>query len=163
MDNRHCIELLNSALDGTVNSVVQYFAISAAYVPPGFEEQMETMERIRQEEAQMAHDLNGALHELDGAPKVGVFPYWNVDLNYLDARFMARFAARHQEGVVAALEEGLEGARDHAKAHRLLSEILEQKRAHLEQLREISGEGEEVASEEAPAAEPAGESSAQDA
>ncbi len=157
MDNRHCIEQLNSALDGTVNSVVQYFAISAAYVPPGFEEQMETMERIRQEEAQMAHDLNDALHELDAAPRVGVFRYWNVDLNYLDARFMARFAARHQEEVVAALEEGLEGTRDHARVHRLLSEILDQKRAHLAQLREIAGE------EDAPAAEPAEEASSQDA
>jgi len=140
MDSQRCIEMLNSALDGTVNSVVQYFAISAPYIPPGFEEQVETMERIRQEEAQMAHDLNEALHALDGAPTVGVFRYWNVDLNYLDARFMARFAARHQEQVVAELEEGLEGARDHANVHRLLSEILEQKRAHLAQLREIAGE-----------------------
>ena len=140
MDSQRCIEMLNSALDGTVNSVVQYFAISAPYVPSGFEEEMETMERIRQEEAQMAHDLHDALGELDGAPRVGVFRYWNVDLNYLDARFMARFAARHQENVVAELEDGLEGARDHAKVHQLLSGILEQKRAHLAQLREIAGD-----------------------
>ena len=156
MDNQRCIALLNQVLDGTVNSVVQYIGISGAYIPPDFSEQMETLARIRQEEAQMAHDLNDALHQLDGAPKVGVFKYWNVDLNYLDARFMARFAARHQEEVVAALEECLEGVRDNGKVHRLLSGMLDRKREHLAELRAVAGEDEVAAeepAEEAPSAE----------
>jgi len=156
MDNQSCIDLLNAALDGTVNSVAQYFSISGAYVPPDFEEHMNTMERIRQEEAQMAHDINAALYELDGAPKVGVFPYWNVDLNYLDARFMARFAAQHQEKVVAALED-IESARDNPKVHRLLSAILDQKRGHLAEMRAIAG-----VSDEADEAEEAEEASAEE-
>ncbi len=153
MDNQRCIALLNQVLDGTVNSVVQYIAISGAYIPPDFDDQMETLGRIREEEAQMAHDLNDALYQLDGAPKVGVFKYWNVDLNYLDARFMARFAVRHQEEVVAALEEALEGVRDNGKVHRLLSDMLDRKREHMAELREIAGEVASEPAEEAPSAE----------
>ena len=139
MDRSACIDLLNHVLHGTVNSVVQYIDISGAYVPKGYEEKFEAIRRMKTEEAESAHSINVALAELDGTPKVGVFEYWNVDLNYLDLRFLARFAADHQEKVIRALESRIEAARDFPQVYSLLRDTLEQKRAHLEELREIAG------------------------
>jgi hypothetical protein len=72
---------------------------------------------------------------------VGVFPYWNVDLNYLDVRFLARFAAQHQDKVVAELERDLALARDDPRLSALLQRILEEKRAHREVLAGIAAAG----------------------
>ena len=131
-------DALNRVLHGTVNSVVQYITISEPYVPPGFD-RMEEIEAIRDAEVRQAHEITDVLLSLDVNPKVGIFDYWNVDLNYLDVRFMAKFAAQHQEKVVADLEASLEAVRDEGASYALLSRILEEKRGHLETLRDIGG------------------------
>ena len=152
MDNQVVIDLLNLALHGTVNSVVQYIHISDPYVPPGAEGAMETIARLRDEEVHTAHEITEALAAIDGTPKVGVFPYWNVDLNYLDVRFMARFALDQQRKTIAALEGGRDGAREYPAVHALLGRIVEQKREHLVALEEIAGpDPAEAKSEEAEA------------
>ena len=133
------MDVLNRVLQDTVNSVVQYIGISGAYVPPEFDDQLAELERLRAEEAQTAHDLNEALASLDIAPKVGIFPFWNIDLNYLDVRFMARFAATHHEKAVAYIEQNLDSTREDPRIHTLLSRVLDEKRAHLATLREIGG------------------------
>lgn len=149
------VAILNRALHGTVNSVVQYIDIAAPYVPPGCEEDRETLRRLRDEEVATAARIRELIDGLDGVPKVGVFPYWNVDLNYLDLRYLARFASEHQEKVIAALEAGLESARDDARVHGVLKRALEEKRAHLETLREIGArEGPRPSEEEVQAAQP---------
>jgi len=132
------IEVLNRVLHGTVNSVVQYIDISAPFIPEGSEKHVETLRRIRDEEGAQAHDLHALIGKLDGNPKVGVFDYWNVDLNYLDLRFMARFAAQHQEKVIADLERDVEAMRDEPAAFGLLTRILQEKRRHLAELRALA-------------------------
>jgi bacterioferritin (cytochrome b1) len=146
------MELLNGVLHDTVNSVVQYIGISGAYVPEKFDEQLQELERLRAEEVQTAHDINEALFDLDVPPRVGVFEYWNVDLNYLDVRFLARFAARHQQRSVARLEQGIHSdeAREHPRVHALLTRVLEQKREHLATLKRIGGEEAAAPAEAAP-------------
>ena len=86
-----------------------------------------------------AHEITDLMLSLDANPKVGIFDYWNVDLNYLDVRFMTRFAAAHQEKVIRDLEAALGAVRDDPASRTLLSRLLEEKREHLETLRDIGG------------------------
>jgi hypothetical protein len=139
MDPQAKVDLLNRVLHGTVNSVVQYIGISAPHVPAGREQDLELLERMRGEEAEAAHEINAMVSELDGVPSVGVFEYWNVDLNYLDLGFLVRFAATHQEKVIAEVERDIDGVRDDARVHGLLRRILQQMREHLGALQEIGG------------------------
>jgi len=129
---------LNRVLHATVNSVVQYLTISDPYVPPGFD-RMDEILAIRDAEVRQAHEITDLMLSLDANPKVGIFDYWNVDLNYLDVRFMTRFAAAHQEKVIADLEAALEAVRDDPASRALLTRLLEEKRDHLETLRDIGG------------------------
>ncbi len=140
MERDKQIALLNRVLHGTVNSVVQYIPTSTPYVPPGYEDKLEELVRLRDEEAVTAQRLADAINELDGVPKVGVFPYWDIDLNYLDLRFMARFGAKHLAGVIEELETHLNVARHDPKLHQLLKDALDEKRTHMATLNEIGGE-----------------------
>lgn len=155
MDRSEPIAVLNHALHVTVNSVVQYLAVAAPYVPPGCEKHLGTLARIREDEARDAQVLSDLVQQLDGVPSVGAFPYWNVDLNYLDLRFLAGFAAEHQKRAIADMEAGLEKLRGEPRAHRALREILERKRADLAKLLEIAKRPETPAPKPPPPAKPA--------
>lgn len=157
MDRGKKIDLVNRVLHATVNSVVQYIDIATPYVPPGYEEQRAEVQRMRDEEVRTATELTDLVNALDGTPTVGVFPYWNIDLNYLDLRFLARFAAEHQEKAVAELEQELPKLRDDPKLHGTMARILGEKRGHLETLREIGKPPPEPEKAEEPEAEAASE------
>ncbi len=137
MDAAGKVDILNRVLHETVNSVVQYIEIAVPYVPAGFEAQMAALRRMREEETETSHRLTDQIAALDGVPTVGVFPYWNVDLNYLDVRYLARLAARQSAKAAAEIEVELDLLRDDARAHALLKSILAQKRAHAAALEEI--------------------------
>ena len=131
------VDILNRVLHGTVNSVVQYIGVAVPYVPAGHEEAQADLAAMRGEEAATAAELTDAIAALDGVPKVGVFPYWNVDLNYLDLRYLAGLAAEHLEKVIAGLEGELQTVLHQPEVHVLLVRVLEQKKTHLARLREI--------------------------
>lgn len=143
-------DILNRVLHNTVNSVVQYIGAASPYVPPGHEDSLPALEEMRSEEAASANELTDAITQLDAVPQVGVFPYWNVDLNYLDLRFLARFAVSHQERAIAEIEGEMDRLRDDPKLFSLLTRILEQKRAHRAVLQEI-GKQPEPGPDRAPA------------
>ena len=128
---------LNRVLSGTVNSIVQYVEISAPYVAPDCAGHAQSMERMRHEETVQAQVLDELVLRCDGVPTVEAFPYWNIDLNYLDLRFMARFAAKHEETVIAEMESGLDSIKSDPVCLTKVQGILEEKRRHLELLREI--------------------------
>jgi hypothetical protein len=132
------VALLNTVLHATVNSVVQYIDIAMPYVPAACEGRMADLRRLRDEEAHAANEIVALVTELDGVPQVDVFPYWNVDLNYLDVRFLARFAVDHQRKVIADLEAGLPDVREDPRIFAALERILDEKRAHLGVLEEIA-------------------------
>lgn len=145
-------DTLNRVLHATVNSVVQYLAVSEPYIPPGFD-RMDEIEAIRDAEVKQAHAITDLLLGMDVNPAVGIFEYWNVDLNYLDVRFMTRFAANHQAKIVEDLEAAVDAVRDDAASHALLARLLEEKRTHLETLQDIGGlnDPEPASEEERPA------------
>ena len=134
------IDVLNRLLHDTVNSVVQYAEIAEPYVPPDFEEQQATVERVSNEEKTLATEIVELLGARDGVPKVGVFPFWNVDLNYLDLRYLAKFAAEYQEKTVARVEGELDLVSDDPQIHAFVKNALAQKREHLEALRSVAGD-----------------------
>ncbi|MHC4133622.1 MAG: ferritin-like domain-containing protein [Planctomycetota bacterium] len=138
MDDARTIDLLNRVLHGTVNSVIQYIDLARPYVPPGCESDVEELHRLRDEETVTATELTELITELDGVPKVDPFDYWNVDLNYLDLRFLARFAAEHQDKVIAEIEAHLESVRDDARVYRLLQAIVAEKSAHKDVLLKVA-------------------------
>jgi bacterioferritin (cytochrome b1) len=132
------IVLLNRVLHGTVNSVVQYIDLATPYVPAYCAPRMADLRKMRDEQAHSANQLVAILGELEGVPQVEAFPYWNVDLNYLDIRFLARFAAEHEAKAAAEIEAGLLDVRDDPRVHGALTRILAEKRAHLATLKEIA-------------------------
>jgi hypothetical protein len=132
------IALLNRLLHGTVNSVVQYIDIATPYVPPFCEGKVGELVKMRDEQAHAANDIVALVAQLEGVPQVEAFPYWNVDLNYLDVRFLARFAAEHEAKVAAELEQALPELRDDPRIHGALTRILQQRRAHLAALQAIA-------------------------
>ena len=132
------IAFLNRVLHGTVNSVVQYIDIATPYVPPYCEAKMADLRRMRDEQAHSANELVALVGDLEGVPQVEAFPYWNVDLNYLDVRYLSRFAAEHETKAAAEIEESLAEVRDDPRIHGALSRILAEKRAHLATLKEIA-------------------------
>lgn len=132
------IALLNRVLHGTVNSVVQYIDIATPFVPPYCEAKTADLKRMRDEQAHTANELVRMVGELEGVPQVEAFPYWNVDLNYLDVRFLAGFAAEHEAKSAAEIEEALPELRGDPRIHGALSRILAEKRAHLAALKEIA-------------------------
>ena len=155
MDAQVAVDILNRVLHGTVNSVVQYIEIATPHVPKGMEEDFAAVRKMRDEELQTAGRTTELIAALDGVPKAGVFPYWNVDLNYLDLRFLCRFAAKHEAKALAEIQLELDQAKDDPRVHRLLEDILAQKSRHLEQLQEIGAKKlKEPTEEEIAAAQP---------
>jgi len=138
MDNARTVALLNRVLHGTVNSVIQYLDIARPYVPPQCEEDLKELQRLRDEEAASAGKLTALIAELDGVPKVDPFDYWNLDLNYLDVRYLARFAAKHQDKAIAEIEAHIESVRDDARVYRLLQAIVAEKHAHKDVLLKVA-------------------------
>lgn len=138
MDDAKAIDLLNRVLHGTVNSVIQYIDVARPYVPAVCEGDVEELRRLRDEEAVTVGKLTALITELDGVPKVDPFDYWNVDLNYLDLRFLARFAAEHEDKVIATIEAHLDEAKGDARVYRLLQAIVAEKQAHREALLKVA-------------------------
>jgi hypothetical protein len=138
MDRQAKIDLLNRALHGTVNSVLYYIETAHPHVPEGCEGHMEKVFGLRAEQAELAGEITSLVTELDGVPAVGAFPYWNVDLNFLDLRFLARFAMADEEKTVAALEPELEKTRSDPRVYGLLSRVLAAKRTAVSVLSEVS-------------------------
>jgi bacterioferritin (cytochrome b1) len=139
MEKARKIDLLNRVLHGTVNSVLQYIETATPYVAPGCEEQFDEVLGMKDEQVATVARLTDAIGALDGVPKVGVFPYWNVDLNYLDLRYLARLASEHEDAGAAELEGELGLVRDDPKLHGVLEKVLAEKRAHAEKLAAIGG------------------------
>ena len=134
------IDVLNRLLHDTVNSVVQYAEIAAPYVPPDFDAQLAEFNRVSDEEKALANECAALLDTRDGVPTVGIFPFWNVDLNYLDLRFLAKFAAQHQEKVIAHMERELDLVNDDPEVLAFVKIALEQKKEHLSALLEVAGD-----------------------
>lgn len=163
MNREARITYLNRVLSATSNSLLQYLAVATPYVPPGYEERLEEVLQLREDEAAQVERIVALIEERDGVPSVGIFPFWNVDLNYLDFVFLARFAAEKQGAILDGLESDLDNLRGDPDAFSSVGEILAEKRAHLDVLRSIAGLDEpepepeaEAAPAEAPA-KPAGE------
>jgi len=138
MQTTPTLDVLNRLLDGTVNSVVQYAEIGAPYIPDGFDEQMQEFKRIGDDEKNLANETVAMIQSRDGVPAVGVFRFWNVDLNYLDIRFMAKFAVQHEGKLIADLEAALDSLTNDPEAHGLVRRAIEQKREHLTKLADIA-------------------------
>jgi len=155
MDRQAKIDLCNRALHGAVNSALQYMENSTPYIPVGAEEQWDEVLAARDEEAAIAQEIHAIVGELDGVAKVGVFPYWNVDLNYLDLKWYCRFANRHNRAEIDWTEQVLPDVRADAKLHRLFTRLLEMRKKQDEVLASVGGE--ETTEEAAAPATPADE------
>jgi len=134
------INVLNRLLHDTVNSVIQYAEISAPYIPKGFDEQAATLQSIADEEKELANAAVALIALRDGVPQVGIFDYWNVDLNYLDLRWMAKFAMEHQAKSIERLESQLDAVADDPEVSSFLRRALDQKKDHLDKLDSVKGD-----------------------
>jgi hypothetical protein len=150
--NETRVAYLNRILSGTVNSMVQYTAVSVPFVPAECESLTGRMDKMRDQEIAQVNVLSKLISRFRGVPSTEAFPYWNIDLNFLDIRFMARFGAEHQEKVIAEIEAGLDKIKSDPVAYTKVLGMLEEKRAHLDELRDM-GKMPEPEPEAAPAEE----------
>ena len=73
------VTFLNRILSGTVNSMIQYTAVSVPYVALGCEPFVERMDKMRGEEIEQVNTLTKLISRFRGVPSTEAFPYWNVD------------------------------------------------------------------------------------
>ena len=152
MDREAKLDLANRALHGVVNSVLQYMENATPFVPEGAEDDWAQVLAARDAEAAMAAEIHTLVGELDGVAKVGVFPYWNVDLNYLDLDWFCRFANQHNLTELERTERVLPDLRPDPKMHGLFSRLIVMRRGQAEVLARVGGE-EETEEAAAPAAD----------
>ena len=152
MDRQAKLDLCNRALHGVVNSVLQYMETATPYVPEGAEEEWGRVLAARDAEAAVATEIHALVGELDGVAGVGVFPYWNVDLNYLDLRWFCRFANKHNLAELEWTERVLPDLRSDSKLHGLFTRLLMMRQGQAAVLAAVGGE-EETEEAAAPAAD----------
>ena len=154
MDREAKLDLCNRALHGVVNSVLQYMETATPFVPEGAEDEWGQVLAARDAEAALAGEIHAAVGEMDGVASVGVFPYWNVDLNYLDLRWFCRFANQHNLSELAWTERVLPDLRTDPNLHGLFSRLIVMRRGQAEVLASVGGEDKEETEEAAaPAAD----------
>ena len=98
------------------------------------------VQSIADEEKTLATETAAMINARDGVPQVGVFDFWNVDLNYLDLRWMAKFAMQHEQDSIDRIEGHLDMVADDPEVASFLRRAIDQKKEHLEKLATIKGD-----------------------
>ncbi len=128
---------LNRLLAIHCRSFVQYLRWSRPHVPPGHEDEVETLEAIAQDQDAMAERISRAVIDGGGLPRTGEFPMEFTDLHDLDVDFLIAAAVRYQEYDLHAVQEIVEALPSAPAARALAEEAVGMSKGHLDSLREL--------------------------
>src|SRR3989304_1040865 len=104
MSATESIAALNTVLATVLRSFPQYLRWSRPWVPPGHEQELETLEKIATEQDEFAERLFAAIDDLGGRPDTGEFPMEFTDTHDLSIDYMMREAVGYGRQDVADLE-----------------------------------------------------------
>lgn len=116
-----------------------YVFESDPFVVPEDAELLDLFKAVREDDRRHAHVLGTLIAAREGVPQPGVFPWWNLDLNYLTVPCLSRFVIESLEHEVR-LYRGLIDAwsNDDPAGKAALEWILADKQGHLGKLRPAS-------------------------
>lgn len=136
---RHPLRVaLDDLLTRCFYSAAGYVFESDPYVVPEDDELLRALGSIREDDRRHAHVLGALVQGLGGVPGTGVFPWWNLDLNYLTVPCLGRFvvdAIEHEIGLYASLIA--KWPAEDAGARAALESILSDKQGHVAALRPV--------------------------
>jgi hypothetical protein len=105
------------------------------YVVPEDDELLQVLAAIRADDRRHAHVLGALVQGLGGVPQPGVFPWWDLDLNYLTVPCLARFVLESLEDEEVRYEATIaEWPREDPGGRAALQSILADKRDHAARL-----------------------------
>jgi hypothetical protein len=131
------IRHLNRLLAIHCRSFVQYLRWSRPYVPPGHEDELETLEAIAQDQDAMSERISKMIVDGGALPLTGEFPMEFTDLHDLDLNFLIAAAVRYQDYDLSAVQEVVNGLQGAPAARALAEEALGMSKGHLDSLREL--------------------------
>jgi hypothetical protein len=131
------IRSLNRLLAIHCRSFVQYLRWSRPHVPPGHDEELETLAAIAADQDAMAERISRAVVDAGALPRTGEFPMEFTDLHDLDIEFLVAAAVRYQEFDVTALQQIVENLPSAPAARAIAEEALGMAKGHLDSLREL--------------------------
>lgn len=138
---RQVIDLLNEALSAEYHSFTGHVLMSNPYIVPGTEKDLETLQRIRDEEDANTRALLAQLGRYRAGPTLRAFRWWKFDLNFLGldwlvvrASEIAAEEVRRIEGTIARLPSG------DAELRATFQSVLASKRRHAEELGKLAAQ-----------------------
>jgi hypothetical protein len=140
LDRTHPRRLrLDELLTRCFYSAAGYVFECDPFVVPEDDEVLQAIAAVRADDRRHAHVLGAVIQGVGGVPAPGVFPWWDLDLNYLTVPCLARFVVETLEDECRLYEDTVASwPEDDPGSRAALSSILADKRAHLERLRPVS-------------------------
>jgi hypothetical protein len=131
------VRQLNRLLAIHCRSFVQYLRWSKPHVPPGHEEELETLAAIAADQDAMAERISRLIVDAGALPRSGEFPMEFTDLHDLDIDFLIAAAVRYQEHDLATIQQIVDALSAAPAARAIAEEALGRSKGHLDLLREL--------------------------
>jgi hypothetical protein len=131
------IRQLNRLLAIHCRSFVQYLRWSKPYVPPGHEDELDTLAAIAADQDALAERVSKLVVDSGALPRSGEFPMEFTDLHDLDIDFLIAAAVRYQEHDLTAVQQVVDALAAAPAARAIAEEALGMSKGHLDSLREL--------------------------
>jgi hypothetical protein len=131
------IRQLNRLLAIHCKSFIQYLRWSKPHVPPGHDEELETLASIAADQDALAERISRLVIDAGGLPRSGEFPMEFTDLHDLDIDFLVAAAEKYQEHDLKAVQQVVDSLTGAPAARAIAEEALGMSKGHLDLLREL--------------------------
>jgi hypothetical protein len=119
-------------------SFPQYLMYSRPYIPPGWENVMETIAAIVADQNVIEDRISQLLIDAEAPIRTGEFPMEFTDMHDLGIDYLVNMAIAYQEQDIAAIGRLVEALHNAPAARALAEETLGMAKGHLESLKELT-------------------------
>ena len=131
------IRHLNRLLAIHCKSFIQYLRWSRPYVPPGHDDEIDTLKAIADDQDGLAERVTRLIIDSGALPRSGEFPMEFTDLHDLDIDFLISAAVKYQEYDLTSIQKIVDGLAAAPAGRALAEEALGMSEGHLDSLREL--------------------------
>jgi hypothetical protein len=131
------IRHLNRLLAIHCKSFIQYLRWSKPHVPPGHEEDLETLASVAADQDALAERISRLVIDAGALPRSGEFPMEFTDLHDLDIDFLVAAATQYQEDDLKSVQQIVDSLAGAPAARAIAEEALGMSKGHLDLLREL--------------------------